>query len=487
MSRSPETSSAPPESSSSAGHGSPWAKAPVPAFPGWAAALGPGIVWLALAQGSGELIWWPYVIAKYGLAFLFLLIPACLLQWPLTFEIGRYTLVTGESIWQGFARLHPLFALPLWILMTLSFLWFGAFASAGGTALAALTEFPAGFDPKQRSLFWAYATLAVFLAALLASKVLYRFIEKFMLVSSVVTVTGLVLACSHPEVLAKVPEFLKGLVSPTAPARPWDPKDAPQLLTAITFAGLGGFWTLFYSYWLREKGAGMAKYAGHITGLWGRKEASGDVGHIPEDAPGAAPAWNKWLRFLRWDSGLGIFGNIFTTLLTCLLAYALLLPTGSFPEGWKLAVVQSEFFGLRWGDAGRALFLLVAAAFLADTWLTTADGVARVHAEMAQRFFPRARAKSPRWWYYFFLLVLTLITGATMPLAQPGPLILISAMLGFVGTVCFSIGLWVLNFRWLPSKLPAFARPGRVAPFLLGLSCVAYLALAVAYLVVTLG
>ena len=70
----------------------------VPAFPGWLAALGPGVVWMALAQGSGELIWWPYMVAKYGLAFLVLLAPACLLQYPLTVEIGRYTLATGESI-----------------------------------------------------------------------------------------------------------------------------------------------------------------------------------------------------------------------------------------------------------------------------------------------------------------------------------------------------------------------------------------------------
>ncbi|MCS7265022.1 MAG: hypothetical protein NZ805_09345 [Armatimonadetes bacterium] len=35
------------------------------------------VVWLALAQGSGELIWWLKLIAKYRLGFLFLLIPAC--------------------------------------------------------------------------------------------------------------------------------------------------------------------------------------------------------------------------------------------------------------------------------------------------------------------------------------------------------------------------------------------------------------------------
>lgn len=82
-----------------------WRPAPVPKFPGWLAALGPGIVWLALAQGSGELIWWPYLVAKYGLTFLWLFVPACLLQYPLTYEIGRYTAMTGETIWTGLIRL----------------------------------------------------------------------------------------------------------------------------------------------------------------------------------------------------------------------------------------------------------------------------------------------------------------------------------------------------------------------------------------------
>ena len=67
-------------------------------FPGLFKVLGPGFIWMALAQGSGELIWWPYLIAKYGTFFLSLLIPACLLQWPLNYEIGKYTLITFQ-IW----------------------------------------------------------------------------------------------------------------------------------------------------------------------------------------------------------------------------------------------------------------------------------------------------------------------------------------------------------------------------------------------------
>ena len=84
----------------------PYRRGRLPPFPGWLAALGPGVVWMALAQGSGELIWWPYLIAKYGLAFLALLIPACLLQFPLNYAIGSYTMLTGETIFQGFIRLH---------------------------------------------------------------------------------------------------------------------------------------------------------------------------------------------------------------------------------------------------------------------------------------------------------------------------------------------------------------------------------------------
>src|SRR3970040_780548 len=158
----------------------PYRRAPLPPRPNLLAALGPGVIFMALAQGSGELIWWPYIIAKYGLTFLFLLLPACLLQFPLIYEIGRYTLLTGESIFQGFIRLNRTFAFILWILMTLSFLWFGAFAAAGGTSLAALTDLPTGWSRQQQTLFWAYASMAVFLAAILLSKVVYRLIEVFM-------------------------------------------------------------------------------------------------------------------------------------------------------------------------------------------------------------------------------------------------------------------------------------------------------------------
>lgn len=456
----------------------------LPPFPGWAAALGPGIIWMALAQGSGELIWWPYLIAKYGLTFLFLLLPACLLQYPLSVEIGRYTLATGEGIFHGFIRLHRGFGIVLWLLMTVSFLWFGAFASAGGTALAALTGFPHGWDARGQTLFWGYVSIAIAFVAILLSPVVYVLVEWFMKAVAVVTVLGLAWACSQPEVLHELPSFARGLAGPVGDLpRPWDPADATKLLTAITFAGLGGFWILFYSYWLRDKGAGLAAHNGRITSpVTGRAETVSIDGALPLDDAANAWRWRLWLRFLRIDVSIGIAGNVLTTLMTCLLAYALLFPKGLLPRDYDLAVVQSEFFAVSWGETGRLLFLLVASAFLADTWLATVDAVARIQAEIVQVLFPAARCRSQRWWYYLMVCALTAVTGVTMLFEAPGTLILLSAVIGFAGTVIFPAALYLLNHRLLAGVLPVWARPAAGSAWLLLACFLAYLALAILYL-----
>jgi Mn2+/Fe2+ NRAMP family transporter len=456
---------------------------PLPSFPGWYAALGPGIVWMALAQGSGELIWWPYMIAKYGLTFLCLLVPACLLQYPINIEIGRYTLLTGESIFHGFIRLHRGFGIFLWALMSVSFCWFGAFASAGGTSLAALTHFPEGWTPRGQSLFWGYVTIAVFLAGILFSQVVYVLVERFMKFVAITTVVGLVWACSQPEVAQTLPSFVRGLFGPTGPMpRPWDPNDATKLLTAIAFAGLGGFWILFYSYWLRDKGVGMAAHMGRITGVVADKpEVVTADGNLPEDRPDNEGRWRQWEKYLRADVLVGICGNLTTTLMTCLLAYALLYPKGLLPQEYELAVVQAKFFEVSWGEIGRILFLIVAAAFLSDTWLATADAVSRMQADIVRVLFPKSHRLSLRAWYYIFLGIMTLITCLTMLLDTPGTLILTSAVIGFAGTVIFPVALYWLNYRRLAPHLPVWARPGGVGPWLLGVSFVVYLGLAGAY------
>jgi hypothetical protein len=298
----------------------------------------------------------------------------------------------------------------------------------------------------------------------------------------------LIWASANPEVVNALPAFVKGLFVPDlSMPRPWDPADATKLLTAITFAGLGGFWTLFYSYWVRDKGVGMAHYMGRLTGpITGKAEAIPASGSLPGKDEGLAHV-RRWHHYLFWDVSVGIGGNLATTLMTCLLAYALLFPKSLLPQGYELAVVQSRFFEVSWGIIGKFLFLIVAAAFLSDTWLATVDAVSRIHTDCLYAFFPRTQSTPVRTWYLIFLFLLTAITAVTMGAAEPGPLILLSAVIGFVGTVLFSVALVFLNHVYLPRHLPELARPGRLNLVLLCVSCLAYLVLAIAYLLTVTG
>jgi hypothetical protein len=141
---------------------------------------------------------------------------------------------------------------------------------------------------------------------------------------------------------------------------------------------------------------------------------------------------------------------------------------------------------VRWGGWGRILFLIVAAAFLSDTWLATVDAVSRTHADCVYGFFPGSHRIPYRKWYLIFLLLLTLVTGVTVQMNEPGTLILISAVIGFVGTVIYSVALILLNHVYLPRHLPSAAKPGRLSLFFIVISCIAYIILATLYVLTLL-
>src|SRR3972149_6726787 len=179
----------------------------LPVMPGLMLMMGPAFVWAAIAQGSGELIWWPYFAAKYGAAFIGLLLPASLIQFFVNREVSRYTAITGKGIWSGFLSLGRLFTYPLFLLCFINFLWLGGYASAGGTALFELSRFPIGFSDRAGTLFWAYVLMFGFSAIFIFSKIIYRSIENLMKVVTAVTIIGLVYSALQPSVLKVAGEF----------------------------------------------------------------------------------------------------------------------------------------------------------------------------------------------------------------------------------------------------------------------------------------
>ncbi len=450
--------------------------------------LGPGIVWAALAQGTGELIFWPAFTAKYGEWFLWLIIPASLMQFGASVEIGRYTVLTGETLFTGFTRLRPLASGLLWAGMVAATLWFGAFASAGGTALATLTDFPPGWSDRARSIFWAEATVAVFFLILVGSRYVYGFIERFMMAVAAVSLIGVAVAVTHPAVLAEGGAFWRAVATPHVGFPPeWDPADMKNLLTSLVYVGLGGFYTFMYAYWLREKGAGMAGRMGRLTGLRGEEGEVALSGYLFDDSPENRKAHGLWIRYVKRENAVGLAINLVTVLLMCWLAYALLRPEGLVPKDWDIAVVQSRFFEVSWGRVGKMLFLVVAAAFLMDTWVGVTDGFAHMHADWTCSNIGWARRLGLRKVYLGWVVLITIGSAATIPLAPPGPLIALGGTINFFSMAVYLPLLVILNHVYLARRLPAWTRPSNFWFSYLGLTWLFYLGISVGYVVLRFG
>ncbi len=228
----------------------------------------------------------------------------------------------------------------------------------------------------------------------------------------------------------------------------------------------------------------MAGHMGHITSpLTGRVQRIPRAGFLPENTAENVRRWRKWRRFLLTDIAVGVFGNLFTTMMCCLLTYALLFPEGRWPTSEDPVGPQMAFFG-GWGPVGGVIFLIVATAFLSDTWMTTIDAVSRVHTDVTIAYVPGAHRRSPQFWYWVYVMLAAGISMVTLPFAAPGDLILASSVIGFVGTVTFTVSLCIWHHWILPPKLPPPFRPSRLGGAAIAFSTVTYLLLAVAYIYV---
>ncbi len=230
---------------------------------------------------------------------------------------------------------------------------------------------------------------------------------------------------------------------------------------------------------MKDKGVGMARYTSKISGWLIKDQEKKDYSLQLEDSLINQRRWKKWLAYLNLDAFLAVTINVLTAALTTLLAFAILRPQGKYPFGWKIAVVQAEFFRTSFGQIGGLIFLIIAAAFMIDTWLGLVDGVARQFADF---FFQVKKGKSFRSWYYFWLVFLILTSLVTIVLAQPGILITIVGVISIFAFVFFIPALWYLNYIKLPRQCPSFIKPKKWEAGVLFFTWFFYFVIALIYL-----
>jgi len=199
--------------------------------------VGPGLVVAATGVGAGDLVATLVAGSRYGYALLWAVILGVLLKIVLVEGVGRFTLATGYTIfegWQSLGRWTTWYFAPY--IMIWGFVYGATAMSSSALPLAAL--FP------QLSLIW-WAVLMGLLGFVMVWFNRYAGFEKIIAVLvglMFVTVVGLAIIATP-----NIPEMFRGLV-PIIP-------EGGLIYTLALGGGVGGTITLAaYGYWLREKG-----------------------------------------------------------------------------------------------------------------------------------------------------------------------------------------------------------------------------------------
>ncbi|HSR12132.1 MAG TPA: Nramp family divalent metal transporter, partial [Thermodesulfobacteriota bacterium] len=244
---------------------------PPPAdFKGLMRWAGPAIVLGALSVGGFEAYQAGYVAAQKWTGIYWVYVVSCFFQLLMNNEISRYTMATGETVLQGFTRLRPA---KFWGWVTAIFCilqqgwpaWIGG-AAAGVAALLGISTWQ----------IVGMVAIGLVFVVFGASKRVYNTLELLMYACFVVANVGLAFLTIFMTNWAAVREVSWGWVAfGTIPAG--------ITLTAIgPFLNqpAGGFWNFWHTYWVREKGMGMAKYFGHVTGFAAPAEEIRRTGYI---------------------------------------------------------------------------------------------------------------------------------------------------------------------------------------------------------------
>ncbi len=455
----------------------------LPSAPGWQHAVGVGIIVMGMAMGTGELILWPHLVTKFGLGILWLALVGLGLQYFINQEIARHTAATGESFFTASARLFG-FLPPFWILAAvLLYIWPG-WASVLGTILAQL--FGLGSH-----IVWGWVSLALVLAVTFLGNTAYHVLERALKVIVPLFLLLLLIVSYHNLDFTILKSALLGLTNIG-----YIPEGADMniLLGAIVFAGAGGVLNLCISLWYRDKGLGMAHYAGRIVNpVTGKPEAVSVTGYRFNITEDSLSRWRGWMHYIFIDQGLIFFTlGVLSLVLLSVNAYVVLTPLGIVPEGTRVAIAQSEIFAQEWGVIGEKLYLVMAYLMLFSVMWTIIDALTRIISDIVHtntRVGPFAghfhwlENISVHHLYYGLIVLVVSIQAILLPFNQPLSYLVLSSSLGGITMALYTPILLYMNKRTLPREL----RPGIISTIALITATIFYTFFGIHSILATIG
>lgn len=413
----------------------------LPSPPAFSTLIGPGVIMLATAFGSGEIYFWPGITMKYGFSLIWLAIIAIYIQYILNTEFARYTITTGETIITGFTRLWK----PLgWVFLacsTLPWIWPGW--SKGG---AEAFTWVFGGDAN----IIAFISLLLIGVTLTTSKIVYKALEgmqKILIIGVLVCIIIVAVYVVNLDSLTALGSGMKKF-----PQLPTD-INLSTLLAALAFCGAGGSINLATSNWIRDKGFGMGAYIPKITSpITGEPISHNDSGFFPKMNTSDVQNWKKWWALINKEQFFtffvtGLVGLILLMLISHSLLYGL-----NIEIGMNMLKIEGEKIAENVPYVTNNIFYLVVAAIFFTSAIGVLDHVSRIVADIMSSYFHRHKGiLSNESKLYFFVLWAMIAIGSIILLFfdnnQPQKLLAIAGSLSGIVMFLYSILVLILNIR----------------------------------------
>ncbi|HVM52921.1 MAG TPA: Nramp family divalent metal transporter [Acidimicrobiales bacterium] len=327
----------------------------------WAAVLwfGPGLIWMISSVGSGSVLFTPRVGSRFGYALLWLAVVTVFLMWAMIKEVGRYTVVTGRTILDGFRDIPGPRHWALWAIflpqLAAAVVTIAGIASLVGSALVVLLPGP----------HLAYAIGLTVVSAVLVVSGRYHRVERITIALSGVLVAAVMAAAA--SVAPRPSRVMRGMV----PAVP-DDFDLYFVLPWVGFILAGAAGIMWFSYWVAARGFG-----GPVTGKVHDADGSDGSGS-PEERTARLQSWN---RLMTSVAAVGTIGGGLVIVSFLILGTELLRPEGLVPEGIDVARDLSLLLSEVWGQVGEWLLIVGVVVALWGTILANQDGWGRTFAD----------------------------------------------------------------------------------------------------------
>lgn len=279
------------------------------------------------------------------------MLAAVLLKWFINREIGRYSVCTGKTITDGFAELPDQKNWAIYIILIPQL--FVAVASIAGLAGSAATALVVALPGDIR----VWTVVAIRLSTILVLWGKFKTIERVATILAIAL--GIAAIIAAVSVFPAAGELAAGMVPIVQPE-----VDYQEVLPWLGFMLSGAADLIWYSYWIKEKGYGVAKDSGVVNVMKLNKSETGQL--------------NKWIRQMTLDSTVAVVGTFVVTLSFLILGTELLKPDGLVPKENRVAETLGNMLGQLWGPVG--FWFMITAVFVGfwDTVRSDQDGFGRM-------------------------------------------------------------------------------------------------------------